>query len=62
VCINLNEEREEDAPMSEQNYRRLEFANKAKGFDGPTQLPRDDDERRNWQNAKSAVAVDAHAL
>jgi len=48
--------------MSEQNYRRLEFANKAKGFDGPTQLPRDDDERRNWQNAKSAVAVDAHAL
>jgi hypothetical protein len=30
--------------MSEQNYRRQEFANKAKGFDGPTQLPRDDDE------------------
>lgn len=40
--------------MHEQNFCGGEFVNKAKGFDGPTQLPRDNDERRNWQNANRA--------
>jgi ubiquinone/menaquinone biosynthesis C-methylase UbiE len=33
------------------NFSGTEFANKAVGFDEPTQLPRDDAQRRQWQSA-----------
>jgi ubiquinone/menaquinone biosynthesis C-methylase UbiE len=33
------------------NFSGIEFGNKAAGFNGPTQLPRDDAQRRLWQSA-----------
>ena len=33
------------------NFTGIEFGNKAAGFDKPTQLPRDDAQRRQWQSA-----------
>ena len=33
------------------NFSGTEFGNKAPGFDRPTQLPRDDAQRRQWQSA-----------
>jgi len=36
------------------NYSGTVFGNKAKGFDEPTQLPRDEAERREWQAANKA--------
>ena len=37
--------------MVVKNFSGTEFENKAPGFDKPTQLPRDEAERRNWQLA-----------
>ena len=34
-----------------QNFSETEFVNKAVGFDGPTQLPRDEAQRLQWQSA-----------
>jgi ubiquinone/menaquinone biosynthesis C-methylase UbiE len=34
-----------------ENFSGTEFGNKAVGFDKPTQLPRDDAQRRQWQSA-----------
>ena len=36
------------------NFSGTEFGNKAAGFDKPTQLPRDDTQRRQWQAANKA--------
>jgi ubiquinone/menaquinone biosynthesis C-methylase UbiE len=36
------------------NFTGVEFGNKASGFDTPTQLPRDDAQRRRWQSANKA--------
>jgi ubiquinone/menaquinone biosynthesis C-methylase UbiE len=36
------------------NFSGTEFGNKAAGFDRPTQLPRDDIQRRQWQAANKA--------
>jgi ubiquinone/menaquinone biosynthesis C-methylase UbiE len=36
------------------NFSGTEFGNKAVGFDSPTQLPRDDAQRRQWQSANRA--------
>ena len=33
------------------NFTGTEFGNKAAGFNRPTQLPRDDAQRRQWQSA-----------
>ena len=44
--------REDRVAMS--NFSGTEFGNKAVGFDLPTQLPRDDVQRRQWQAANRA--------
>jgi ubiquinone/menaquinone biosynthesis C-methylase UbiE len=36
------------------NFSGTEFGNKAAGFDSPTQLPRDDTQRQQWQAANKA--------
>jgi SAM-dependent methyltransferase len=36
------------------NFTGIEFANKAEGFNRPTQLPSDEAERRRWQAANAA--------
>lgn len=36
------------------NFSGADFGNKAEGFDHPTQLPRDADEHRRWQEANKA--------
>ena len=36
------------------NFTGTEFSNKAAGFDGPTQLPRDNEQRTQWQSANKA--------
>jgi len=36
------------------NFTGTEFSNKAAGFDEPTQLPRDDEQRGEWQSANKA--------
>jgi ubiquinone/menaquinone biosynthesis C-methylase UbiE len=41
-------------PPASNNFATTEFGNKAEGFDHPTQLPRDDVERHQWQAANKA--------
>jgi ubiquinone/menaquinone biosynthesis C-methylase UbiE len=36
------------------NFTGIEFGNKAAGFDKPTQLPRNDAQRQQWQSANKA--------
>jgi SAM-dependent methyltransferase len=36
------------------NFSGTEFGNKAVGFDRPTQLPRDDAQRKEWQSANKS--------
>jgi hypothetical protein len=36
------------------NFSASGFGNKAMGFDDPTQLPRDQEQRREWQSANRA--------
>ena len=40
--------------MTEENFGGRDFANKAKGFQAPTQLPKDDAERSSWQASNKA--------
>src|ERR1700735_5771426 len=40
--------------MATKNFSGIEFGNKAAGFDQPTQLPRDEAERQQWQSANKS--------
>src|SRR4051812_28668479 len=40
--------------MATENYSGIDFGNKARGFEQPTQLPRNADERAAWQVSNKA--------